>query len=410
MRTSADIVQDPGPKTQRLPTRRNQPGASPGTMFEAPNAEATALYYLQYGPAGHIEQKLNHLGELDALAAVPQPWIGWLDVRGLGTHEVLEQVGKRFGIHSLALADVVNAPQRPKTEHYDNHLLIISQMAQLEASQDGGVDRHHLNLEQVTIVLGRGWVVTFQESDENGDVLEPVRQRIRQARGKIRNSGADYLAYALLDAVVDGYYPVLEELGQGLEELELRVLERPSQVSGQQIHNLKRTLLLLRRGIWPMRDALSNLLRGDELEDGTSPMNEATLVYLRDVYDHAVQIVDMIETYREFAASLMDVYLSSVNNRMNEVVKVLTIISTIFLPLSFIAGIYGMNFDVEASPYNMPELKWRYGYEFALFLMLAVAAAMLYVFRHFGWIGRPSKWPREDRAGRQASSRDASLR
>jgi magnesium transporter len=405
MRTTADILRDPQQTTQRLHTRRNQAGASPGTMFVAPDAEPTALYYLQYGPAGHVEQKLENLNELDELAVVPQPWIGWLDVRGLGTQEVLEQVGKRFDIHALALADVVNAPQRPKTEHYDNHLLIISQMAQLETLQDEAQDRHRLGMEQVTIVLGRGWVVTFQESDENGDVLEPVRQRIRQSRGKIRHSGADYLAYALLDAVVDGYYPVLEELGQGLEELEMRVLSRPSQVSGQQIHNLKRTLLLLRRGIWPMRDALSNLMRGDELEDGTSPMNEATLVYLRDVYDHSVQIVDMIETYREFAASLMDVYLSSVNNRMNEVVKVLTIISTIFLPLSFIAGIYGMNFDTSASPWNMPELKWPYGYEFSLFLMLATAASMLLVFRHFGWIGRPSKWPREEREGREGSTR-----
>lgn len=410
MRTTADLIRDPNQKTQRLQTRRNQAGASPGTMFVAPDAEPTALYYLQYGPAGHVEQKLADLDELETLAAVPEPCVSWLDVRGLGTQAVLEQVGKRFDIHALALADVVNAPQRPKTEHYDNHLLIISQMAQLEALPDAEPEQHRLGMEQVTIVLGRGWVVTFQESDINGDVLEPVRQRIRQSRGKIRHSGADYLAYALLDAVVDGYYPVLEELGQGLEELELRVLARPSQVSGQQIHNLKRTLLLLRRGIWPMRDALSNLLRGDELEDGTSPMNEATLVYLRDVYDHSVQIVDMIETYREFAASLMDVYLSSVNNRMNEVVKVLTIISTIFLPLSFIAGIYGMNFDTAASPWNMPELKWRFGYGFALALMLGVALAMLLVFRHFGWIGRPSRWPREERDAREGSSRAAGLR
>ncbi len=404
MRTSADSTRDPNQRTQRLPTRRNQAGASPGTLFVAPDAEATKLYYLQYGAEGYVEQKLASLADLDELAVVPQPWVGWLDVRGLGTPEVLEEVAKRFGIHALALADVVNIPQRPKTEHYDNHLLIIAQMAQLEDRPGDDMERHRLVLEQVTIVLGRGWVVTFQESDENGDVLEPVRQRIRQARGKIRHAGADYLSYALLDAVVDGYYPVLEELGQGLEDLELRVLERPSQVNGQQIHGLKRTLLLLRRGIWPMRDALSALLRGDELEDGTSPMAPSTLVFLRDVYDHSVQIVDIIETYREFAASLMDLYLSSVNNRMNEVVKVLTIISTIFLPLSFIAGVYGMNFDTSASPWNMPELKWVYGYPGALGLMAAVAGVMLYVFRHFGWIGRPSKWPREEREPRERSA------
>ena len=392
-------------RTQRLPSRRNQAGASPGTLFVAPDAESTKLYYAQYNAEGYTEQPLNLLSDLDEMPATGQPCVAWLDVRGLGSPKLLEQVAMRFDIHPLALADVVNVPQRPKTEHYDNHLLIIAQMAQLEDRPGDDMERHRLVLEQVTIVLGRGWVVTFQESDENGDVLEPVRQRIRQARGKIRHMGADYLAYALLDAVVDGYYPVLEELGQGLEDLELRVLERPSQVGGLQIHGLKRTLLLLRRGIWPMRDALSALLRGDEFEDGNSPLVPATLVYLRDVYDHSVQIVDIIETYREFAASLMDVYLSSVNNRMNEVVKVLTIISTIFLPLSFIAGVYGMNFETNRSPWNMPELQWFYGYPFALALMFGVAAAMLYAFRHFGWIGRPSKWPREEKEAQERSAK-----
>jgi len=326
--------------------------------------------------------------------------VTWLDVRGLKHEETLAAIAAHFDIHPLAAADVVNAPQRPKTESYDSHLLMIAHMATLD-SRDKGEPLMHT--EQVGIVLGRGWVVTYQESSEDGDVLEPVRQRIRQARGKMRTSGADYLAYALLDAVVDGYYPVLEHLGQHLEDLEMRTLERPVTETGRQIHALKRTMLLLRRAIWPEREALSALLRDAEDEDDATPLlTPTTRLYIRDVYDHVVQVVDMIETYREFAASLMDVYLSSVNNRMNEVVKVLTIISTIFLPLSFIASVYGMNFHTDRSPWNMPELEWRFGYPFALGLMAAVGVGMLTAFRLFGWLGRSARWTRD----RSPSPRD----
>ncbi len=381
--------------TQRLPTRRNEPGSTPGTFFVAPDAQATCMQLLRYGPDVYEERQIGDVGELGTPCAIG--CITWLDVRGLKDERTLQAVTRFFDIHPLAAADVVNAPQRPKTESYGNHLLMIAHMAQLRT---GSAGEPELNMEQVGLVLGRGWVVTFQESAVDGDVLEPVRQRIRNGRGKIRHSPADYLAYALLDAVVDGYYPALEGLGIYLEELEIQTLERPVPQTGRQIHALKRTLLLLRRGIWPEREALSALMRDlDDDDDSQALVGPTTRVFLRDVYDHVVQVVDMIETYREFAASLMDVYLSSVNNRMNEVVKVLTIISTIFLPLSFIAGVYGMNFDPDASPWNMPELKWVYGYPFAIGLMVVVAAGMLLAFRYFGWIGRPSKWPRGERDG-----------
>lgn len=388
--------------TQRLTARRLEPGASPGTFFPAPDADPTRLHLIRFD-AEHVEDRpIGHIGELEA-ARTPGK-VTWLDVRGLKDESQLMEIARLFDIHPLAAADVVNVPQRPKTESYGSHLLLIAHMAQMQRGSLDGPDPtgfSELHMEQIGIVLGHGWVVTFQESAEDGDVLEPVRKRLRLGRGKIRSSGADYLAYALLDSVVDGYYPVLEQLGQHLEDLEIRTLERPVPHTGRQIHGLKRTLLLLRRGIWPEREALAGLLRdADELQEGDEPlMTESTQLYLRDVYDHVVQVVDMIETYREFAASLMDVYLSSVNNRMNEVVKVLTIISTIFLPLSFIAGVYGMNFDTSASPWNMPELKWVYGYPFAMGLMAVVAILMLGLFRHFGWIGRPSKWPREEREG-----------
>jgi magnesium transporter len=237
-------------------------------------------------------------------------------------------------------------------------------------------------IEQIGLVLGPGWVLTVQERDTDGDVLEPVRERIRHNRGKIRHQGADYLAYAILDCVVDAYFPALDHLGQHLEQLEEAALARPQPATGQRIHELKRALLHVRRSAWPMREALSVLHRDDEL------MSATTRVYLRDAVDHATQVVDLLETYREFASSLMDLYLSAVNNRMNEVVKVLTIISTIFLPLSFIASVYGMNFDSQSSRFNMPELRWTYGYEFALGLMGVVALAMIVVFRRAGWLGR----------------------
>lgn len=393
-----------GPPTERFASRRPEPGASPGTLIADPEAAPTVMHLFSYDAEHCEERQLASWAEIDHIAT-PKGSVRWLDVRGLKDHDAMQAVARRFGIHPLALADVVNVPQRPKTELYETHLLVIAHMALLcdpngktaRRGADPLIGQSELHMEQVSVVLGRGWVVTFQETDDDGDAFEPVRQRIRLARGRIRSVGADYLSYALLDAVVDGYYPVLEELTQTFEELELQTIERPTQATGQHIHSLKRVLLVLRRGIWHLRDAMNSLLRGEDLDDTREAlMARGTLVYLRDVYDHVVQVVDMIETYREFAASLMDVYLSSVNNRMNEVVKVLTIISTIFLPLSFIAGVYGMNFDTEKSPWNMPELKWVYGYPFALGLMLAIAIAMLWAFRHFGWIGKAPRMPRDE--------------
>jgi magnesium transporter len=357
--------------------KRNEPGASPGTLFGSSDAEPTRVYWLRYNAEMYTSGELTSVSDLAGLAQPQEHEVLWIDVCGLGNTDWLHEVAARFSIHPLAIADIGNVPQRPKTEDYDHFTLCISHMVQWHQEQ--------LHMEQVSLALGDRWVVTFQESDEDGDVFEPVRQRIRAGRGRIRACGADYLSYAILDAIVDGYFPVLEAVGGQLEELEFAVLESPVRETGRVIHELKRTLLNLRRGIWPHRDALAVILRGDSPRFG-----KETLVYVRDVYDHAVQVVDMVETYREFAASLMDVYLSSVNNRMNEVVKVLTIISTIFLPLSFIAGVYGMNFDT-SKPGNMPELLWPYGYEFALGLMVVVAGVMLAIFRRFGWLGTPPR-------------------
>ena len=276
----------------------------------------------------------------------------------------------------MALADLVNVPQRPKTEVYGNQTLSIAHMIHLAD--------HGAHAEQIGMLLGPNWVLTVQESNQDGDVLEPLRSRILHGKGKIRQNGPDYLAYAILDCVIDAYFPVLDALGGMLEDLEQEALDTPTPSTGKRIHALKRKLLVLRRSIWPQRDALHALLRTDA-EDDHVHISPLTRVYLRDAADHAIHVVDLVETYREFAASLMDLYLSSVNTRMNEIVKVLTIISTIFLPLTFVAGIYGMNFEY------MPELKWHYGYAFAWVLMAGVAGGMLWVFRRMGWMGRPKQ-------------------
>jgi magnesium transporter len=233
--------------------------------------------------------------------------------------------------------------------------------------------------EQVSFILGRHYLLTVQEEPEH-DSFSFVRERIRSNKGLIRKQGADYLAYALLDSIIDGFFPVLEAYGERLEDLENEVVEKPTRKTLEKIHTLKRELLTLRRSIWPQRDAINLLIR-----DSNNLISAEVRVYLRDCYDHAVQVIDMVETYRELASSLMDVYLSSVSNRMNEIMKTLTVISAIFIPLTFVAGIYGMNFNTEMSPWNMPELNWYWGYPACLALMVAIAGVLVFFFWRRGW-------------------------
>jgi magnesium transporter len=315
-----------------------------------------------------------HEEPLADVAAIPETlddWsMVWINVVGLGDEATLRQIAERFGLHRLAVEDVVNVHQRPKVEAYGELLFIVIRKARYT---------EFLESEQVSLFLGDGFVLTFQERSDHS--FEGVRERIRHGRGRIRHAGADYLAYALIDAVVDGYYPVLERYGERIEALEGEVLEQPTPSTVRQVHQMKRELLALRRAIWPKRDAINLLLR-----DENGRISDETRIHLRDCYDHTIQIIDMLETLRELASGLMDMYLSSVGHRMNEIMKVLTIFAAIFIPLSFIAGLYGMNFDTSL-PGNMPETKWPYGYFVALGLMAAVASGLLLCFRHMGWIG-----------------------
>jgi magnesium transporter len=360
-------------RRERL-THEPPPASPPGTLLVA-GVSRPKIVLIDYDAEVVVERELQTLDECIEYLTDDRPSITWVDVRGLGHKETFERLGEIFKVHPLALEDMVNAPQRPKADAYAcEQVLIVSRMAQLD---DSGV----LRTEQLSILLGKTFVLTVQE-EADWDVIESVRARIRGGRGAVRQRGADYLAYALLDAVVDGFFPVLERLGERIEELELEVTAANRPMS-RPIHEVKRDLLTLRRSIWPQRDLVNALLREE------NPMiSRETRLYLRDTYDHAVQVMDMVETFREITSGLMDLYLSGVSNRMNETMKVLTIISTIFLPITAIAGVYGMNFHHESSPWNMPELDWYYGYPLVWGLMLASVLGLLWFYRRMGWIGR----------------------
>jgi magnesium transporter len=354
--------------------RRPPPGSSPGTLLAEPEAPPPGLRLFAYRPQTIVETRLVDVAGLEA--ASDGAAVVWLDVAGLGDVHAIRRIGERFGLHLLVIEDVVHAGQRPKAEIHGEHLFLILRMPRL---QDG-----HLVLEQLALVVGDGFVLTFQEWP--GDCFDPVRERLRHGRGRIRAAGADYLAYALIDALVDSCFPVLEHYGESLERLEQDILEAPDAALIGQIHTVKRDLLELRRNLWPLREVIALLMRED-----TPFVTAPTRPFLRDCADHVFQLMDMLEIDREVASGLIELHLSSVGMRTNEIMKVLTVIATIFIPLGFIAGVYGMNFDPEVSPFNMPELEWYLGYPFALVLMAAVAFGLLAWFRRKGWIGGASK-------------------
>jgi magnesium transporter len=294
----------------------------------------------------------------------------WIDVVGVHRPEVIEKIGNCFDIHPLVLEDIVHTEQRPKMEDFDDYVFIILKML-ASVEKDGGEEE--IRSEQVSLIVGRGFVISFQETD--GDVFDPVRDRIRMAKGKMRRMGADYLAYALIDAVVDNYFLILEDVGEDLEALEDELITSPAPDTSQQIHEMKRDMIFLRKSVWPLREVISRLARSE-----SEIFEESTEIYLRDVYDHTVQVIDTIETFRDILSEMLDIYLSSISNRMNEVMKVLTIIATIFIPLTLVTGIYGMNFEY------MPELRWHWGYPAVLLFMLFVGMVMILYFRKRGWL------------------------
>ncbi len=342
-------------------------GLPPGTMVhigELP-AEQTMLHLVDYTAETLNELKLTSYEE--CLPFRDQQSVTWLDLSGVHDLELLQRVGDCFGLHPLVLEDIANTNQRPKLELYDGYAFIVMKMLALGPEEK-------LAAEQVAFILGPNYVLSFREG-VCGDLFEGVRERLRKGRGRLRSEQADYLAYSLMDTIVDNYFVVFERLGELLELLEDEIVARPTNHTVRRIHGLKRDMIYVRRAVWPLREVLAALQRGD------SPLiRHSTMLYLRDVYDHTIQAMDSVDTFRDMLSSMLDVYLTSLSNRMNEVMKFLTIIGTIFIPLTFIAGVYGMNFHF------MPELSWKWGYAWALCLMLTVAGTMLAYFRRKRWL------------------------
>ncbi|MEX2722109.1 MAG: magnesium/cobalt transporter CorA [Candidatus Wukongarchaeota archaeon] len=314
----------------------------------------------------HLEEKEAKTIE-ECFPFKEKPTVTWINIDGLHEIEIIDKLGKYFDLHPLIIEDIVNTGQRPKMEDLENYIFFVLKMLYYDEKKDD------ITTEQVSLILGSNFVISFQE--RLGDVFDPVRERIRKSRGRIRKVGSDYLVYALIDAIVDHYFIVLEKLGEKIEYLEEELVTDPRPETLQAIHNLKRDNIFLRKSVWPLREVISGLERGE------SPLIEkSTEIYLRDVYDHTIQVIDTLETYRDMVSGMLDTYLSSVSNKMNEVMKVLTVIATIFIPLTFIAGVYGMNFEY------MPELGWHWGYVMVWIIVLTITALMAFYFKTKKWL------------------------
>ena len=345
--------------------RSKKTGLSPGTLIHIGETRTNSVTVTRFNYAGtHCDEQV--VTDMETLRPPADETVTWVNVGGVHKVEVLEGFGKHFGLHPLLLEDIANTDQRPKLDDYETYLFLVMKMLMTS-------DRGDILVEQVSFVLGRNYVLSFQENGT--DVFGVVRDRLKGGKGRLRQNGSDYLMYALIDAVVDQYFAVLEMLGERIESLQERVIADPKPETLQDIHALKRQLLFVRRAVWPLREAMNNLSRSE-----CPFLHEPMKLFFRDVYDHVVQIVDTIETLREMVSASLDIYLSSVSYRLNAVMRVLTVITTIFMPLSFIAGIYGMNFE------HMPELKWTWGYPMALGIMGIVAAIMLIGFRLKKWL------------------------
>lgn len=355
--------------------KRHPPvGSRPGTLVTEPNAQKPVIFVIRYTTEGVQEGVVTDPGDLRQYA--DNEGVTWVDVQGLGDETVLRQIAEVFDIHPLALEDAVNVPQRPKSESYEGQHLFIARMTRV-------VDQTQVEAEQVSFFIGQRYLLTFQE--RSGDVFDPVRKRIRAGKGPIRRMGPDYLAYALIDTIIDAYYPLIELIGDQLADLEETILTRPTPRGLRQIHDTRRELLGMRRAVWPQREAVNALIREE-----TPLITDDVRIYLRDTMDHAAQIAELLEGYREITNSLMDIYLSSTGQRTNEVMKVLTIMASIFIPLTFLAGVYGMNFQY------LPGLGSHTAWYAILGVMVATVIGMLLFFRSRGWIGQDKDEEKEE--------------
>jgi magnesium transporter len=347
--------------------RSKKAGLPPGTLVHIGERKAKDLKItlIDYDEVHFQEREIEKIEECFVFR--DQPTVTWINVDGLHQVEILEKLGECYGFHPLMLEDILNTDQRPKMEDYGDYIYIVLKML-------GQNNKNHgIVTEQISLIMGSNFVISFQETE--GDIFDPIRDRIRNGKGRIRKMAADYLAYALLDSIVDNYFIIMEKLGEKIEFLEEELVTRPTPETLKTIHQLKREMIFLRRAVWPLREVVSGLERGE-----SSLMKESTRIYLRDVYDHTIQVIDTIETFRDMVSGMLDIYLSSISNRLNAVMKVLTIIATIFMPLTFIVGIYGMNFKY------MPELEWYWGYPAVWLVVVLVGVSMLIYFKKKRWL------------------------
>lgn len=342
-------------------------GLPPGTLVHIGEKmlEKAKITIIDYDETNFQEKEAKTVEE--CFPFKDEPTNTWINIDGLHEVDIIEKIGKHFDVHPLILEDILHTGQRPKMEDFENYIYIVLKMLSFNENEN------EIKSEQVSLILSKNVVISFQESV--GDVFNPVRERIRNGKGRIRKMGSDYLAYALMDAIVDNYFIILEKLGEKIEVLEEELITNPVPETLHMIHNLKREMIFLRKSVWPLREVISNLERGE-----SHLIMESTTIYLRDVYDHTIQVIDTIETFRDMLSGMLDIYLSSVSNKMNEVMKVLTIIATIFIPLTFIAGIYGMNFEY------MPELSWQWGYPAVWAVVIVIGASMVLYFRKKRWL------------------------
>ena len=359
-------------KHKRLKKRSQKAGLPPGTLIYTGDKtdKEFEITVATYNEQGYSETTSRFFRECP-LISKEAATVTWINVNGLNNTKNLEELGECFGLHPLVLEDILNTDQRPKLDDYGDYLFIVLKTLHFQEGQ------REIAAEQISLILGNNYVISLHENDQ--DVFAVIRERLKAGKGRVRRGGADYLAYSLLDLIVDHYFVILEDLGEVIEDLEAEVVSAPIPATLSHIHGLKRHMIMLRKSVWPLREVINRLDRSE------SPLiQDSTAVYLKDVYDHVIQIIDNIETYRDILSGMLDIYLSSISNRLNEVMKVLTIIATIFIPLTFIAGVYGMNFEF------MPELKWPWGYYACLLGMALVSGVMLLFFKKRRWLGR--KW------------------
>lgn len=355
-------------KSRTFRRKQSKVGLAPGTLVHVgeKKAEKIVIRAWIYNSEKLIEKELQTVEECPALKDQPDMNL-WINVDGLDKIEVIEKLGSYFGVHPLTLEDVLNTGQRPKMEDYDSYIYTVLKMMFLDE------EKEEIIIDQVSIIFGSNYILSFQE--RAGDVFNPIRERLKNPASRLRKNGVDLLAYSLIDAVVDNYFLILERFGEEIENLEEELIVDPMPDTLKAIQKHKRDMITLRRSVWPLRELINNLQR---TESGL--IKETTQIYLRDVYDHTIQVIDSIEAFRDILSSMVDVYLSSLSNRMNDVMKVLTIIATIFIPLTFIAGVYGMNFEY------MPELEWRWGYPAVMLGMVLLGISMFLYFKKRRWV------------------------